>query len=111
MSFWNNPENNSIKILLIAIVVIGAGAFVYHAMNIGGDTGRVINTVNTTTPRPASDTCTDHTYPEPNADGGCRTWHVHADCTETSVQGGSECGKALNNTSTGTVKVPTTKQP
>ena len=42
MSFWNNPENNSIKMVLIIIIVFIAGYFVYAHLN-SGNKGQVIN--------------------------------------------------------------------
>ena len=45
-SFWSNPENNSLKMLIIVAVVVLAGFFVYKAMNNGGNTGRVVNVGN-----------------------------------------------------------------
>ena len=46
MSFWNNPENNSVKVLVIVIVIAVIGLFVFDFMHKGtpGDTGRVIST-------------------------------------------------------------------
>lgn len=47
MSFWNNPENNSTKVLLLVLLVAIAGYFVYKNMQTGGGgEGRVIN-INT----------------------------------------------------------------
>ena len=46
MSFWNNPENNGVKTILIVIVVIVAGFFVYKYVHTNSlqSTGQVINT-------------------------------------------------------------------
>ncbi len=53
MSFWNNPENNSIKVILLVVLLAGVGYFVYHDIN-KGNKGQVYNpsqaqTVATTT--------------------------------------------------------------
>ncbi|MBP7805014.1 MAG: hypothetical protein KA052_02180 [Candidatus Pacebacteria bacterium] len=43
MSFWNNPENSSIKVLLAVVVLAGIGAFAFYARNESRETtGRVI---------------------------------------------------------------------
>ena len=44
MSFWNNPENNSLKVILLVIVVAIAGFFVYKNIQGGAldGAGRVI---------------------------------------------------------------------
>ena len=46
MSFWNNPENNSLKVILLVIVLGIAGYFVYTYMQNNSLSGRgaVINT-------------------------------------------------------------------
>ena len=48
MNFWNNPENDSLKIILFVIAIALAGFFVFKYMQSGsvGNTGRVINTEN-----------------------------------------------------------------
>ena len=49
MSFFNNPENNSIKVIILVVLVAIAGYFVYKNMqssSLGGQ-GRVINMTNT----------------------------------------------------------------
>ena len=42
MNFWKNPENNPLKVLILALAAGAAGGFIYTAMNNGGTTGRVI---------------------------------------------------------------------
>ncbi len=61
MSFWNNPENNSLKTILIVLVIAALGFFVYKYMqtnSLGGE-GRVINvrggTVNVMQSAPTND--------------------------------------------------------
>lgn len=45
MSFWNNPENNPVKMLLVIVAIAGIGAFVFYSKNTSEETtGRVINT-------------------------------------------------------------------
>lgn len=46
MNFWNNPENNSLKVIILVLVIAGAGYFAFQYMqndSLGGS-GRVINT-------------------------------------------------------------------
>ena len=44
MSFWNNPENNAVKVLLLVVVLAGAGFFVIKSAHPGVDNapGQVI---------------------------------------------------------------------
>ncbi len=46
MSFWNNPENNSLKVLLIVLAVAGAGYFVFNNIT-SGNKGLVLNASKT----------------------------------------------------------------
>lgn len=59
MNFWNNPENNSIKITVLVIVIVIAGFFIYqhfHGDALSG-TGKVIDTsVKASPSSPASTT-------------------------------------------------------
>ena len=46
MSLWNNPQNDSLKVVLLVIVVIVAGYFIFKSMQSNSlqSTGRVIDT-------------------------------------------------------------------
>ena len=70
MSFWNNPQNNSIKGLLLVIALGAVGAFAYYEKNNGGDTGRVVNN-SVTTPAPAFEKCVFTKASNDNSAGGC----------------------------------------
>ena len=55
MNFFNNPEYNSIKILLVVILVAGAGYFAFNYMNgnaLGGKGQVIAIKTATTTPAP-----------------------------------------------------------
>ena len=59
-SFWANPENNSLKVILLVAVIAVAGFFVYRYMQTGslGGKGQVVDTsmeagANTTSPTTA----------------------------------------------------------
>ncbi len=43
MNFWNNPENNSLKMVIVLIIVAFAGSFIYYNMHEGAleGTGQV----------------------------------------------------------------------
>ncbi len=55
MSFWNNPENNAVKVLLLVVVLAGAGFFVVNGAHsgTGSATGQVIVASQTSTQSPA----------------------------------------------------------
>ncbi|MEI8129891.1 MAG: hypothetical protein WCG55_00085 [bacterium] len=52
MSFWNNPENNALKVLLLVVVLAGAGIFVVNDAHsgTGNATGQVIGSSSTQIP-------------------------------------------------------------
>ena len=50
MSFWNNPENSSLRVLLLVIVVAALGSFTYYEMHQnGGEKGQVASSTATQT--------------------------------------------------------------
>jgi hypothetical protein len=100
MSFWNNPEKNSLKMLMLVVVVAGAGLFVYKNMQssaLGGE-GKVISTgapsVSTTgTPGTAKPKCEDagpHTGGAPGDPGGCHVadGNCHSDFGTIDTENG-----------------------
>ena len=123
MSFWNNPENNSIKIVLLIIIVAIAGYFVYKNMQTnGGDQGRVIRTspsgISTTPgPRPAAAECvhanefiydgTDCNFID-NTDGACVAKKVHGgECTGKEKIPAATTKNVAPSTTSGTVNTST----
>ena len=98
MSFWNNPENNSLKTIIIVVVIAVLGYFVYTYMqkdSLSGE-GRVINIVNpanvnvmsnpTQNPNPQRQSCKVETK---RSDGG-QCIRVNADCSISPATGCSE---------------------
>lgn len=89
MSFWNNPENNSYKAILIVAVVAVLGYFVYTYMNANslGGQGRVISTPSATTettPIGGTDMAACKIEKTDLIPGpGCA--QVNADCTITKI--------------------------
>ncbi len=47
MNFWNNPENDSLKAIIIVVVLVLAGFFTYKYLHLNSldNSGKVINTV------------------------------------------------------------------
>ncbi len=106
MSFWNNPENNSVKMLLLVVVLIGIGAWVYTKNN-SGDAGRVINVQSGMTnsggaANSGKVACVPTMTPEPG--GTCRI--VYSDCSAVRVEGDCSVipGKAVMNSTETSVK-------
>lgn len=102
MSFWNNPENNSLKTIIILVIVAALGFFVYKYMqsnSLGGE-GRVINvrggTVNvmqtsdTSMPTRPGTTDRQSCKVELTRTAGGDCVKVNADCSVTPATGCSE---------------------
>ncbi|MEI8130686.1 MAG: hypothetical protein WCG55_04255 [bacterium] len=55
MNFWNNPEHDSLKTIIMVVVVVLAGFFVYKYLHVNGldNSGRVVNTVQAPTVKEA----------------------------------------------------------
>ncbi len=56
MNFWNNPENNPLKVLIVVVIVALAGYFIFHHMN-AGNKGSVLSippATSTAVPAPTS---------------------------------------------------------
>jgi hypothetical protein len=87
MSFWNNPENNSIKTVLVLAILVLAGWFVYTNMQTNGrNQGRVISTgAKLGTPSPARLDCA-HANTHQTISGDC-VW-IAGDCTVSDVHTG-----------------------
>ncbi len=87
MGFFNNPENNSLKVILIVAVLAVAGYFVYMNMNTG-DEGRVLNTRGTTTVIPTSDRVScEHANTFQTISGDCV--YINASCEVKNVHTGA----------------------
>lgn len=108
MGFFNNPENNSIKVILIVLVLAGAGYFVYQNMN-NGNEGRVLRmpsfgtTSTTGTPGPARMAC-EHANTFQTISGNCV--FIDGACTVHETDSGAHTGEC-----TGKETVPKVVKP
>ncbi len=64
MNFWTNPENNSLKALIIVAILIIAGYFIYTAVhkNASTNTGQVIDTTSMAQPASTSTTAASQPF-------------------------------------------------
>ncbi len=121
----NNPENNPLKVIIIVLVLVVAGYFVYKNMNSGNE-GRVFRpsssagtsttaipgvsggansvtvggiTLVTGQPSPAKAVCKPGDYQ--GANGGC--FHVKADCSFTYDDKAcpTDLGSSVRNSTSG----------